>query len=124
MENYSATLTEMIEAQDNKKSGDSQQVAELQAQVTALKQDKAQVEVDLNKTEVAFSDLHRKYEKLKEVLGACIAQWRADVTYSTVQRTTGRTRPSSRRHWSNAIRPCSSLRRLDRAFHLAWVQPS
>ena len=68
MEHYSATLTEMIENQKHQKA-EAHQVTELQAQVSALKQEKAQVEIDLNKTEVAFSDLHRKYEKLKEVLG-------------------------------------------------------
>lgn len=69
VENYSVTLTQMLEQQDQKKGESSEQVAALQAQVSSLKQEKSHVEVDLNKTEVAFSDLHRKYEKLKEVLG-------------------------------------------------------
>ncbi len=69
VETYSATLTQMIEAENAKKAGATQQVNELQAQLSTLKQEKSQVEVDLNKTEMAFSDLHRKYEKLKEVLG-------------------------------------------------------
>ena len=59
----------MIEQQDSSQAGASQ-VTELQSQVAALKQEKGQVETDLSKTEAAFSDLHRKYEKLKEVLGA------------------------------------------------------
>ncbi len=82
----------MIEAQDSKKQEGGEQVAALQAQVSALKSEKSQVEVDLNKTEIAFSDLHRKYEKLKEVLGlgrGCVGS----CPHSS-QRTIARMKPS------------------------------
>ena len=69
VENYGETMAQMIESQNAQKTDVSSKAAQLQAQATQLQQEKAQVESDLNKTEAAFSDLHRKYEKLKEILG-------------------------------------------------------
>ena len=69
VESYNQTLTEMVESQAKQESGVSTKVTQLEQQLTTVRQEKAHVEIDLNKTEAAFSDLHRKYEKLKEVLG-------------------------------------------------------
>lgn len=54
-------MSDMLEAQAH--SGRDERIAQLTAQ-------KTQLEEDLRATETAFSDLHKKYEKTKEIIGA------------------------------------------------------
>lgn len=62
MEEYGEAMGKMIDASEENKSGHSDRVKQLE-------KEKEQAEEDLRKTETAFSDLHHKYEKTKELVG-------------------------------------------------------
>eukprot|EP00042_Codosiga_hollandica_P045751 m.469901 g.469901 ORF g.469901 m.469901 type:complete len:317 (+) comp57092_c0_seq1:6-956(+) len=68
VENYSQTMSEMIEKENRAAGASAARLAALEQQVSSVRQEKTQVEIDLNKTEAAFSDLHKKYEKLKDLI--------------------------------------------------------
>eukprot|EP00054_Salpingoeca_dolichothecata_P014872 m.84653 g.84653 ORF g.84653 m.84653 type:complete len:434 (+) comp21206_c0_seq2:60-1361(+) len=61
VEEYQQAMSKMIETTESDKHGSSEEL-------TKLKRELEQTTEDLNKTETAFSDLHRKYEKAKEII--------------------------------------------------------
>eukprot|EP00911_Craspedida_sp_UC1_P001256 UC1_evm2s946 len=61
VEEYSEAMGKMIQQQQSDKDGESKLVAKLRSDIQ-------QGEDDLRKTETAFSDLHRKYEKTKGIV--------------------------------------------------------
>lgn len=60
MEEYSREIKNLMTA----KGGGSEHTAELKS----LREEKGQIQEDLEKTETAFADLHTKYTKVKEVI--------------------------------------------------------
>lgn len=89
VEEYGAAMRKMVESQKQDNHAEKIKVGNVPAQtpcaslpslclncffLQALQAERDQVEEDLRSTEKAFSDLHRKYEKAKEVIGKQIAE--------------------------------------------------